>query len=417
LNFIYAAEKLVFLAAVAVLYLRSNSAWKKIFANLFGASLTYALSSYLANWAIGRNIYHSGSVYDVPLVLSMAWMAIIALHSQGKNLQHQTRSTLNNHGVWVARLGMGTISSLPFFAIWFLYDNLTPPAVRDFRLVLTLACMLVMGAMVFVRQYLLDKELVHLLHTSQGSFENLRHLQTQLVESEKLASLGQLVAGAAHELNNPLTAMLGYSDLLSETALSPEQRGLTEKIGYQVRSTRALIASLINFARQSPAERNSVDLGALAQTAVNLARPQFEAQRITVKLHRQPDLQPVFGDSNQLLQVCTHIVNSGVNAISETGGALEFRIFGQQEFVVLEMFERTAAIAPSVSDPFYSSGPSVHASGLGLTACMGIIQDHRGTMVCENNPDGSAVVRIQLPVAVRGGLDRQLRSPLTPQSV
>src|SRR2546422_9708113 len=260
LNILYLTEKMVFLAGLVLMWARSRGAWKTIYAHWFGASLTYALSSYVANWAIERHIYHSGSLYDVPLVASMAWVTVIgvrALHLAPK--QQSTRHS-GGHGVWVARLGMITIFSLPLFAAWSVFDTATPPRVRTFRLVVTLGSMMVMGVMVFLKQHVLDRELLELLRASQESFENLRRLQAQLVQSEKLASLGQLVGGAAHELNNPLTAMLGYSDLLVATPLSGEQRLLAEKIGHQVRRTKSLVSSLLSFAKQVPSEKILLDI-------------------------------------------------------------------------------------------------------------------------------------------------------------
>ena len=110
--------------------------------------------------------------------------------------------------------------------------------------------MLIMGSLVFLKQHLLDIELIRLLRASQQSFQELQLLQTQLVQSEKLASLGQLVGGAAHELNNPLTAMLGYSELLATTNLTSEQRSLAEKVSQQAKRIRILVASLLSFAKQ-----------------------------------------------------------------------------------------------------------------------------------------------------------------------
>ena len=200
LNILYLTEKIVFLAGLGVLWFRSQGSWKIIYANWFGAGLTYSLSSYVANWAIARKVYHSGSLYDVPLAISMAWITVIgvlALRSSGK--QEPARAS-GSYGVWVARLGMAAIFSLPLFALWSLFDGGIPQRVRTFRLVLTLSSMLVMGALVFFKQHLLDRELLQLLIASQESFDNLKRVQAQLVQSEKLASLGQLMSGAANEL-------------------------------------------------------------------------------------------------------------------------------------------------------------------------------------------------------------------------
>ena len=143
---------------------------------------------------------------------------------------------------------------------------------------------MVMGGMVFIRQHLLDRELIRLLRASEDSFENLKRLQAQLVQSEKLASLGQLVGGAAHELNNPLTAMMGYADLLAATPLNDEQRALADKISAQVRRTRALVASLLSFAKQTPSEKSRIDINALCQTTVKLLQPQSRSRNVELQL-------------------------------------------------------------------------------------------------------------------------------------
>jgi signal transduction histidine kinase len=399
LNILYLTEKLVFLGGVAILWLRSRGSWRVIYANWFGAGLTYSLSSYIANWAIERKIYHSGSLYDVPLAVSMAWVTaigILAFHSSSK--QQPARAS-SGYGVWVARLGMTAIFSLLLLAAWSLFDDGMPQPVRTFRLVLTLSCMLVMGILVFFKQHLLDRELLRLLNASQESFADLRRVQAQLVQSEKLASLGQLVGGAAHELNNPLTAMMGYSELLSATELSSDQRSLMHKIEQQVRRTRTLVSSLLSFAKQVPAEKTLVDINALVQTAVKLCLPQSRGPNIQVHTDFASELPRVLGDSNQLLQVCLHITNNALHAMAETGGVLSVTAQLQDSFVVLEFSDEGQGMEQPdrVFDPFYTTRPIGQGTGLGLSVCYGIIQEHNGKITCLNRPERGATFRIELP--------------------
>lgn len=405
LNILYLTEKMVFLAGLVLLWSRSRGPWKTVYAHWFGASLTYALSSYVANWAIERHIYNSGSLYDVPLVASMAWVTGIGVLALNLAPKQQSTRHSGGHGVWVARLGMITIFSLPLFAAWSVFDTATPPRVRTFRLVVTLGSMMVMGAMVFLKQHLLDRELLELLRASQESFENLSRLQAQLVQSEKLASLGQLVGGAAHELNNPLTAMLGYSDLLVATPLTGEQRLLAEKIGHQVRRTKSLVSSLLSFAKQVPSEKILLDINALSQTAVKLCQPQLRTRNIQVRTELANDLPQILGDSNQLLQVFLHITSNALHAMAEKGGILKVSTQRQDNLVVLEFSDDgPGAQEPDrVFDPFYTTKPVGQGTGLGLSACYGIIQEHNGKIMCQNRPEGGATFRIELPAVGKTG--------------
>jgi signal transduction histidine kinase len=402
LNVLYLTEKMVFLAGLAVVWTRSKGSWKAIYAHWFGASMVYALSSYVANWGIERHTYYTGSLYDVPLVASMAWVVGVGLLALDLSPKQMPAQASPSHGVWVARLGMVAIFSLPLFAAWSVFDPNTPAAVSTFRLVVTLVTMLVMGGLVFIKQHLLDRELLRLLRTSQESFENLRRVQAQLLQSEKLASLGQLVGGAAHELNNPLTAMLGYADLLVETPLQNEQRVLAEKIAQQVRR-QGLVSSLLSFAQQVPTEKVLLDMNALAQTAVKLSQPQLRARNIQVHTELAPDLPQILGDSNQLLQVCLHITNNALQAMAQTGGVLSVSTRRHDQCVQLEFSDDgPGAQEPDrVFDPFYTTKPIGQGTGLGLSACYGIIQEHKGKIMCQNGPQGGAIFRIELPAVLK----------------
>jgi signal transduction histidine kinase len=401
LNALYLVEKIVLLGGLAISWVRSSSrSWRIIYAHWFGATLLYSLSSYLANWALGRNVYYSGSLYDIPLVASMAWVTGAGLVAFKLRPEQESVETRSRHRVWVARSGMVATSSLPLLAIWTLLQRGTLDEVRDFRLLLTLGTIMAMGVLVLLRQRLLDAELLSLLCASQDSIENLKRLQVQLVQSEKLAALGQLVGGAAHELNNPLTAILGYSDLIAATELTPQQRSLAEKIGHQVRRTKSLVGSLLSFARQMPGARTPIDLSSLAQTAIKLLQPQLRAHNVEVRGELAQGLPPIMGDSNQLLQTCIHIATNAIQALDEVGGGM-LRISTRAEGrnVILEFSDNgPGAREPErVFDPFYTTKPVGQGSGLGLSFCYGVVQEHNGRIVCTNAPHGGAVFSIELP--------------------
>ena len=394
LNALYLAEKVAFLVGLGACWATSHGHWRKLYAGLFGMSLLYSSSSTVANWAIGRKLYYSGSIYDVPMVAAMAWLTWVGLRTKVEELETKTGETSTVYGVWVARAGMIAVFSLPLFAAWAMSDADVPAPIREFRLALTLLAAFFMGVMVFIRQYLLDRELIRLLHQSEESFDNLKRLQAQILQSEKLASIGQLVGGAAHELNNPITAMLGYSDMLLSTSLTPEQQPLAAKIGQYVRRTKSLVASLISFARQAPAPKSPVDLNTLVRTAVKLTQPQWEPLGVEVRTRLDAALPKVLGDSNQLLQVCLQLVSNCLHVLSENGSKV---------LTVTTERQTGTSVILIATEPLASTSANASTAepedSLGLSACQGILQEHRGHISRQRNPDGVILIRVLLPIA------------------
>lgn len=400
LNYAYLVEKIAFLIALALLGCSSKGGWRTFYTSLFGASLTYSASSYVANWAIARNLYYSGSLYDIPLAISMAWITVIGVWTPDREAETDTATPSSAPGVWLARLGMVAVFSLPAFAAWTLLDTTLPARVRSFRLVLTLGAALVMGIMVFSRQRLLDRELLHLLNHSQESLANLKRLQALLTESEKLASIGQLVGGAAHELNNPITAMLGYADLLLSTPLSSQQQELAASIAQQVRRTKSLVASLLSFATQGPAAKVQLDLNLLLRTAIKLSQPQWQTLKIEVRTQLQPDLPPVIGDSNQLLQVCSQMINHALNGDQLSGGGS----------LIVSTQHHNGVVAIRIYSAGLPAGNGIKAAAVGaadppqqlgetaLSACQGILQEHHGRILFQKQERGGTTINLELPV-------------------
>jgi signal transduction histidine kinase len=406
LNTLYLIEKLAFLSALFVACISSRGGWRIFYASLFGASLTYAAGSYFANWALGRNIYYSGSFYDIPLAVSMVWITVIGLWTTAGEPQAAVARTSTSHSIWLARLGMITVFSLPLFAGWALWDHSIPQRIRSFRLVLTLLAALVMGAKVFVRQRVLDRELLRLLTQSQDSLANLKRLQAQITESEKLASIGKLVGGAAHELNNPITAMLGYSDILLTTPLNQEQKQLAGRIGQQVRRTKSLVASLLSFAKQNPAAMSPVDLNTLLRTAIKLTQAQWQTQKIELRAELDADLPPVMGDSNQLLQVFVQTLGNALYAADEAGNrtiTVATKIYDDIASIhisggcIEELGKRQEGPLENTPSDLDSARP---LSGLGLSACQGILQQHRGRILWQQEQGTSIAIRIEIPITL-----------------
>ncbi len=401
LNWLYLIEKAAFLGMLFMAWMGSKSGWKTFYASLFGACLTYAASSHIANWAINRHVYYSGSLYDIPLAVSMAWISVIGLSSHEDAPQPDARSTSTSHGVWLTRLGMIAAFSLPLFAAWALIDAAVPQRVRSFRLVLTLAAALLMGVMVFIRQRLLDRELLRLLTHSQESIANLKRLQAQVTESEKLASIGQLVGGAAHELNNPITAMLGYSDLLMATTLTPEQHELAARIGQHARRTRSLVASLLSFAKQGPVAMVSIDLNALLRTAVKLSQPQWQGLNLEVRIELSQDMLLVRGDSNQLLQVCVQIINDALHAVHQRRiRTLTIAAERKDGLAIINIYDTELAQGKAEMEARSDAGveDDQTLSDLGLNACQGILRQHRGRISWQQDRNAGTSIRVELPV-------------------
>jgi signal transduction histidine kinase len=403
-DFLYTLENIAFLAGLAALLSSAHGTWKNIYWNLFLASALYSVVSELINAAFARGTYYTGSLYDIPFVISLCWFSwagLLALELQpsceSSRLTEHRRTTL------APRFAMLAILSLPILGYWAWFSDSSPPRLRQFRILVTLTAMLVQGCLVFIRQFLLDRELVRLLDESRQSLENLQRVQAQLVQREKLASLGQLVAGAAHEINNPLTAILGYSDLMAgNTTLEPAQISMAHKIGQQARRTRELVSGLLRFAQQSPEEKSVINIGSLLQRALQMEMLRLESKQIRLQSSVTTDLPPVWGNTNHLFQCFLEIIHNAMDALEEVGGgtlAVSARRDGNE--VLIEFSDSGPGMRDPkrVFDPFYTTKPVGKGTGLGLSATYGVVQDHQGQISCHNRPEGGAVFVLRFPVS------------------
>lgn len=242
-----------------------------------------------------------------------------------------------------------------------------------------------------------------LYEETRQAYENLRRTQEQLVHSEKLAAVGQLISGVAHELNNPLTAILGYSQLLSSSGeIGPQALGYSEKMYKQALRTHRIVQNLLSFARQHKPERVPVRLNAIIEDTLALRDYDLRMSHIHVHLHLAEDVPEVPADPHQLQQVFLNLINNAVDAILETGSEGDLWVYtGREgEHVFVEFLDSGPGVKdPSrVFDPFYTTKPVGKGTGLGLSICYGIVTEHGGNILVKNVSGKGASFRIELPV-------------------
>jgi signal transduction histidine kinase len=399
---LYLVETGVLLLVLGTAGRGATGRWRVVYLNLMLASALYAVDSQGLSYAITTGKYYTGSFYDVPLLGTVSWLAATALSAREWQPETEPAPAEDKWGATALRLAMLAILSLPALGLWTLRWDRSPAPTRAFRLFTVLAAMLVMGVFVFVRQYLQDQALIGLLEASRRSFENEQRLQSHLVQREKLASLGQLVAGAARDINHPLTEVMGYSEKLwSSQRLTGEQDALVRKIVSHSQRTRDLISNLLSFAQQGSGEKSMVDLSMLLQRSVQMRELQWHDQKIHIETVIDLNLPKVWGDGHRLFQAFVQIVENAWDALEEGGGGsleVSARLHGEQ--VVVQFSDSGPGIKEPhrVFDPFYTTKPIGKGTGLGLSAVYGVVQDHQGQITCHNKPEGGAVFVLHLPI-------------------
>jgi signal transduction histidine kinase len=405
---LYLVESGVLVSVLGMVATGAPSKWKFVYLNLMVASAVYALDSQAVNLAVSAGRYYTGSLYDVPLWGSVCWMAATALTARDSKPESAPPKAHDKWGAIALQLAMLAILTLPVLGLWaFRWDTSTPPE-RTFRLCTVLTAMLVLGGFIFLRQYFQDRSLVRLLEGSRRSFENEQRLQSHLVQREKLASLGDLVAGAAHEIEQPLTAIMQYSEeLWSSAALNADQDKLVRKIVSQAQRTGELVANLLSFAQQSSGQKAMVDLSTLLQRSVQMRELQLHDQQIRIEIMIEPNLPKVLGDGHQLFQVFVQLVENALDALEEAGGGV-LRVSAQRhgEQVSVQFADSGPGIREPhrVFDPFYTTKPIGKGTGLGLSAVYGVVQEHKGLITCQNQAEGGAVFVLVLPIGGEAAL-------------
>jgi PAS domain S-box-containing protein len=229
-----------------------------------------------------------------------------------------------------------------------------------------------------------------------------RSLRTRLAQSEKLSALGELAAGMAHEINNPLAAVAGTAELALRGELSPELREDLNLIRREAARAGEIVKAVLRFSRQREPSLEPLDLAEVIDEALALRGDRLTSHGVALEWDGAPALQ-VLGDRDQLLQVFMNLINNAVDAMKGNGG-------GRLRIAVADLGGRVqacvedsgpgipATVLPRIFDPFFTTKPTGEGTGLGLSVSHSIVADHGGELAAENLPGGGARFCLALPI-------------------
>src|SRR5246127_834511 len=253
------------------------------------------------------------------------------------------------------------------------------------------------------RQLATTIEKVRLYEEPSRAYEDLRKTQEQLLQSEKMSAVGQLIAGVAHELNNPLTAILGYAELLESEGLNNRAQDYVGKLFKQAQRTHRVVQNLLSFARQRKPQRDEVDIRKVLDETLALRDYDLKINNIRVERDLPAEAALVVADPHQIEQVFLNIINNALDAILETGrnGKLKIRVNCHGGHVCTQFIDDGPGIKEPkrIFDPFYTTKSVGKGTGLGLSICYGIVKEHGGDITAGNNPEGGAMIEVRLPAS------------------
>ncbi len=234
---------------------------------------------------------------------------------------------------------------------------------------------------------------------------NQRQFQSKLLQTEKMAALGQLVSGIAHELNNPLTAMMGYAQLLLGHNLRPPELVEAKNIFQEAERARRIVKNLLYFAREAKPERMPADLNEIVERTLALRSYELKVENIAVECELDPHLPVTMADPYQLQQVVLNLIVNAEQALLQGRGSGRIRLRTHrlsESRIALEVADDGPGVSPEVAsrifDPFFTTKPPGVGTGLGLSIVYGIVHQHGGEVFLESTPGAGARFAVELPI-------------------
>jgi len=235
-----------------------------------------------------------------------------------------------------------------------------------------------------------------------------KKLEQQIIQSERMAAMGQMIGGFAHELNNPLTAILGISELLQEDGASESTRKQLTMLQQQARRAAEIVQNLMYFSRPPAPGKSRVNLSDLVDRTLHLHAYSLRKSNITVDFLPESALPTVVGDPHQLMQVFLNLLLNAEQAIREARdrGTIRIRL-GHTDNSVWATFQDDGPgiaqeILPNIFDPFYTTKRPGRGTGLGLSICKAVLKEHNGNVEAASAPGGGAVFTVTLPIPTEG---------------
>lgn len=239
----------------------------------------------------------------------------------------------------------------------------------------------------------------------ESAMQTVKSTQEQLIQSEKLSAVGQFVAGVAHELNNPLTAVIGFSELLQSMDTDAKVTGHLDRIAKSAHRCHKIVHSLLSFARQEAPERKLVALHTIVEEVLEIMAYDLRTSNVTIVKEFAASLPPIMADPHQLQQVFVNILGNARQAIEpiQREGQIIVRTHSENGWVTIEFQDNGPGIRPEhlarIFDPFFTTKPAGKGTGLGLSLSYGLIQEHGGRISARSELGHGAAFIIELPVA------------------
>jgi two-component system NtrC family sensor kinase len=237
----------------------------------------------------------------------------------------------------------------------------------------------------------------------KSAVETLKNTQAQLIQSEKLSAVGEFVAGVAHELNNPLAAVMGFSEMLKNDQVDEKHRRHVELIFKSAERCQKIVQSLLSFARREKPERKPVQPNKLIEDVLEMVAYPLRTSNVKVISHLLPKLPLILADGHQIQQVVLNIINNARQAIETHQGSGRITLTTNSDLRVIRIVihDNGPGISPEnlrrIFDPFFTTKEVGKGTGLGLSLCYGIIHEHGGNIIAESRPGEGATFTIELP--------------------